>query len=533
MRLHCISFLSLLAALFCCSCEKDGGKVSVTFESEQYYVLTGHQIQIDFKLQPETADPMSLAWSSSDESVATVSAGYVTGVSAGTATISARIGKSTASATVTVSDIDVKEFEVSGPLEVKPGGTVEILVTGIQPDYADATNINWSKVDAPGEEYFSIAAVEKDRVIVRCHDDAENGCKCQICGLNKSKTLQRYATVTAVDRPLSGLSLSKTALTLAETESATLSYTVNPSNTTDELDVVWSSSNPAVASIDGTGNTVTVNALKEGVSTITVKDRISGKSADCGVTVTFNRIIKPDCKVGFYLHAFKVIEDKLYKLEGNPVNGSTITFLPRVTSEKYYIGLDDGYALCKSDMDVSVTLSGALYSECRFLMYNPASCYGLLDNNMSGELSVCIPNGSSASLVFKARVSSIAMEKAVDGNFSCFGKNVSYSSPGGSFTITRPGANTTDKYQFCLNSGSSVNNLYAQGPARGFPNDDIRNPYSTYAGYYSFTCGSYPKSQIDSRCRISVSSSTPPGTYTFVPASNMGVSDVSFAVVIK
>lgn len=75
MRLHCISFLSLLAALFCCSCEKDGGKVSATFESEQYYVLTGHQIQIDFKLQPETADPISLAWSSSDESVATVSAG--------------------------------------------------------------------------------------------------------------------------------------------------------------------------------------------------------------------------------------------------------------------------------------------------------------------------------------------------------------------------------------------------------------------------------------------------------------------------
>lgn len=519
-------FLAAAAVLVFASCNKEAD-ASVSFVTEQYSVYAGHTIQIDYTLLPESASATSLAWFSSDESVATVMGGFVTGVSEGTATITASIGKSTASAQVTVSDIEVTSFSVPTKLEVAPGGTVGIPVTAVEPEIADATNIKWSVVDSGQMEYFSIVGVESDRVLVKCREDAKDGYICQVNGRSKSNSCYKYVTITAVYRPLEKLSLSATSLSIPRTETAQLSWSTTPSNPTEEFDVVWSTSAPDVVSIDGTGKTVTLNALKEGSSTVSVRDRISGKSASCSVTVVFKRIIDSErCKVGFYRNATEVIKDKLYTVSGS-VSGSTFTIVPYATSEMYYLGLDDGYGLSNGELDVNVSIGGGMYAECKYLNGIPLYAHAVMANNQSGYITVSIPNGSSATINFRTQVSSISMEKAAGGNFSCYTKNVTTKSASGcTFTVTRPTDNSDDRYQFCLNSGSSPVN------SGGQLNDHIYGPYSLSASWPGYACADWPSKYINDWGVITVNKYVSAGTYVFTPGS--AYSDLpSFTLIIK
>ena len=77
------------------------------------------------------------------------------------------------------------------------------------------------------------------------------------------------------------VSLNKSATTLTEGESETLTATITPSNATGDKTVKWSSSNEAVAAVDSNGK---VTAKKAGTAVITVTSS-NGKTAGCTVTV--------------------------------------------------------------------------------------------------------------------------------------------------------------------------------------------------------------------------------------------------------
>lgn len=81
---------------------------------------------------------------------------------------------------------------------------------------------------------------------------------------------------------LKSISLSKTSLSLFTGDSSTLSVTYNPSNTTDDKTVTWSTSNSKVATVSN-GK---ITAVGEGTAAITAK--VGGYSATCKVTVTSN-----------------------------------------------------------------------------------------------------------------------------------------------------------------------------------------------------------------------------------------------------
>ena len=84
----------------------------------------------------------------------------------------------------------------------------------------------------------------------------------------------------ALDVPVTGISLNKSTLSLSTGESATLTATLTPANSSHKT-VNWSSSAPAVATVS---NGV-VTALTAGTTTITATS-VDGPSADCTVTVT-------------------------------------------------------------------------------------------------------------------------------------------------------------------------------------------------------------------------------------------------------
>lgn len=79
--------------------------------------------------------------------------------------------------------------------------------------------------------------------------------------------------------PVESVALDKTEHTMAVGESFTLSATISPADA-DNPAVVWSSSNPSVATVDDNG---TVKALVAGETT--VKAAVDGKTAACAVTV--------------------------------------------------------------------------------------------------------------------------------------------------------------------------------------------------------------------------------------------------------
>lgn len=87
--------------------------------------------------------------------------------------------------------------------------------------------------------------------------------------------------------PLKSISLNKTDVSLFVGDSATLSVTYNPSTTTDDRTVTWSSSNTKVATVSN-GK---ITAVGEGTATITAK--VGNFTATCKVTVS-SKIIKGD-----------------------------------------------------------------------------------------------------------------------------------------------------------------------------------------------------------------------------------------------
>ena len=92
---------------------------------------------------------------------------------------------------------------------------------------------------------------------------------------------------------VTGVTLDKTEVTLAEHETVTLKATVKPEKATTKA-VTWSSNKPDVAAVDKDGK---VTAHKAGEAVITVKSEDGGKTASCTVTVTL-----PEYAITYHLN---------------------------------------------------------------------------------------------------------------------------------------------------------------------------------------------------------------------------------------
>ena len=87
---------------------------------------------------------------------------------------------------------------------------------------------------------------------------------------------------SAANKPIISIKVNKTSLSMVKGKTEKLVTTINPSDTTDDKTLTWTSSNTKVATVDKAGN---VKAVGEGTATITVKTS-NGKTATVKVTVT-------------------------------------------------------------------------------------------------------------------------------------------------------------------------------------------------------------------------------------------------------
>ena len=243
----------------------------VILDKTSLSMAVGDTQQLAASVLPANASDQSVAWSSSNTSVATVSSsGVVTAKAVGSATITVTTndGGKTAACNVTVV-IPVTGVSLDKTSLSMPVGDTRALTATITPSNATDKSVTWSSSNT------TVATVSSTGVVTA---KAGGSAIITVTTNEGGKTATCAVTVTV---PVSGVSLNKTSMTLSEGDSQTLTATLSPSDATNQS-VSWSSDNESVATVTSSGVVVAKTA---GTAVITVTTDDGGKTASCVVTV--------------------------------------------------------------------------------------------------------------------------------------------------------------------------------------------------------------------------------------------------------
>ena len=234
---------------------------------------TGESAETDEKLA-KAASKLTVEWTSSDESVATVDAtGMVVAVSAGETDITASVTDSEMSAVCKVTvKVAAKDITVPDNLDVKLNDGNETTVEAtVSP--ADATDVKVSY--ASTDE--AVATVDKDgRVQVLQPGE----CDITTTLMQNGEKVTEKTTHVKAFYEVESITLDSNEGKLTVGNSHTIKATVAPEEVAAETTIEWSSSNEKVATVDSNGK---VTAVSSGNATITAT--AGEESANYEVTV--------------------------------------------------------------------------------------------------------------------------------------------------------------------------------------------------------------------------------------------------------
>ena len=233
---------------------------AVALAADPYLVPASISLRVNekksFSLRYAPSDA-EVAWSSSDEKIATVEKGYVKGISPGSATITAKIdGYDDFTAEVTVKEISLPDTDIS----LKIGGFKVISASGIYTETSD-TDIQWFSSNpavATVEQSSNLYSANSATVWAVSPGEAEISIV-----VNGFYTLKANVTVAAP-------TLNITSAKIRVGEHVDLSLT---GHSISRYDLKWASSDPAVATVGDDNYFDTsrrVTARSPGKATITV-----------------------------------------------------------------------------------------------------------------------------------------------------------------------------------------------------------------------------------------------------------------------
>ena len=246
--------------------------------AETPVIATGESATAETAAQDEkiakAAEKLTLAWTSSDESVATVDeTGTVTAVAAGEAEITAAV-KDTEMQDVCVITVKVsaKELKVPDTLEVKLNDTDETAIEAkCEPE--DASNISFDFASSDEE----VATVDKDGK-VKVLKAGE--CDITTTLMQDGEKVTEKTTHVKAFYEVESITLDSNEGKLTVGNSHTIKATIAPEEVAAETTIEWSSSNEKVATVDSNGK---VTAISSGIATITAT--AGEESANYEVTV--------------------------------------------------------------------------------------------------------------------------------------------------------------------------------------------------------------------------------------------------------
>ncbi|MDE7347325.1 MAG: Ig-like domain-containing protein [Muribaculaceae bacterium] len=245
----------------------------IALNTTELSLTEGETASLTAAVAPENATDKTVTWTSSDESVATVSdKGVVTAVKAGTATITATSanGKTaTCSVTVAANIIPVESIAISkAELSLTEGETAALTAT-VAPENATDKIVTWSSSDE------SVATVDNEgNVTAMAVGDAVITATCGNVSAN--------CNVHVLPILVESIVIDPTEWSGEEGNEFKISAVVLPENATDKI-LTFESSDETVAVVDAEGN---VKVLKEGTCIITVSTVDgSNQKAECVITI--------------------------------------------------------------------------------------------------------------------------------------------------------------------------------------------------------------------------------------------------------
>lgn len=219
--------------------------------------VVGGAIQLTAAITPSNATDKTVAWSSSNESVATVnSSGLVTLLSEGNVTITATSNdiSDTHSIEATVSSVAVTGISVTGDASGDTGTTIQ-LAASVTPTNATNKAVSWSSSNE------SVATVDEDGLVTLIAAGSATITATSVS--NGTITGTKYITANAVNVAVTGITVTGTVPVIGS--SSQLTAAILPTNATNK-GVTWSSSDSNIISVTATG---LITAVAAGNATIT------------------------------------------------------------------------------------------------------------------------------------------------------------------------------------------------------------------------------------------------------------------------
>ena len=252
---------------------KDNTSDATKVTASNITIKEGQTASIAVTIEPTGASTRNVTYKSSNENVATVSNGTVTGVSAGKATITIKTKnghEETFEVTVIESNLTkitlnptILNFVVGDTASKKISATLEPADAMNRKITWTSTNTNVATVNDKGE----VTAVGKGTCEVKATSE-------------KNANVYGSCSVTVSEIEVESISLDKQTLKVGPGKtSEALVVTFTPSNATNKT-ITWSSNATSIATVtDGK-----VTGVKEGTATITATSA-NGKTATCNVTI--------------------------------------------------------------------------------------------------------------------------------------------------------------------------------------------------------------------------------------------------------
>lgn len=240
----------------------------VTLDKTSETLAVGAKTSLTKTVAPANAGNKNVSWSSSDTSIATVSDGVVTAISAGTVTITVTTqeGNYTADCKITVI-VPVASVTLNKTASTLLIGEIETLIATVLPENAANKSVVWNSSNP------AVATVNHGEVtalsggtttITVTTQDGNYIAKCEI-------------TVAVA---VTGVKLDSSAKTLFVGEKESLVATVLPEDATNK-EIIWSSDNTSVATVS---NGV-ITAVNSGTAVITATTKDGDYAESCAVTV--------------------------------------------------------------------------------------------------------------------------------------------------------------------------------------------------------------------------------------------------------
>ena len=291
-------------------------------------LLVGDSEQLAALIEPANASIQTVEWTSSNEAIAEVENGLVTGRSAGVATITAITsdGGKTASSSVSI----VRINSLTNPPNISALKNEVVAL----PDYVTASLSDGSSMELPVLwKYGGIELTDGNLQVPPEHANPTIELIGQVEFTELTPTLNINVDTNGSAIPVANIKLDQTSISMFAGTSAKLTATITPDNATNQ-NINWSSTNSTAVTVENG----LVTALQTGIAVVTA-ETVDGKhTASCIVSVSTApeiSLIYTSGVNGTFVEHFETREQVFINVE------NLVDAVPITADTRYYIKVED------------------------------------------------------------------------------------------------------------------------------------------------------------------------------------------------